>query len=698
MSRRSRIVGSCLPDSSAIRALKSSLLCLGAMGGLLLAGESVLRAPQAKHGGLGWLAATLLAADDDSSAAGWILTPPVLGRVDERDGAARVAMLDLIDSRQTKEFREAYQVDVPLRPTGLPGDYDVMLFAGGAAGRAHQIEVRVRNGRATVELALPPVVLKRGEVSHETIDSLVRQFIYGVMASYRQRPQDDDDDSIRGGIVGRGASHTSHVRIEIQSRTAGRPFALKSDVLPPLYTNVERDHRGVAAFAHTELHNRLADIAFKQLPDVPFNDATGREMVERLRQIPTPKKPSGGEEPGSKEGKAGGRSYPTWEEQVRRELIEPLVLARLAVACQAKEAMPHLRRLGLRAEERLLAVYTADDQRQAIREAFELNDWPLSHDVVNFVGKAPTPARVDALLDHVAIAEESFGAIVCKILDHMPLDPKQIERLRSLRESTSRPWTKVAITRTLLWQLDDDASFCELIALASKPMPKESKSLYSHEQQAFEAVVMYANETGKRRSETADMMRTLLDRVVPESATNYERLDYLLRYLGKIGDKSDIARLKRFALPDRGHESMLAIESIVVLDAEQGLSLAREKMRGFLAGREQAEFHVCVYYYLDLLLNHRDEAAAPLLDAAIAKEVARNPAFVTNRQYELANIVLQYLRASTAQQRATLAVTYYREQYHSATASTRRLAERLIAEGADPAQLAPLIPSIKGKR
>ncbi|HND55885.1 MAG TPA: hypothetical protein PLV92_25890, partial [Pirellulaceae bacterium] len=329
-------------------------------------------------------------------------------------------------------------------------------------------------------------------MSHETIDSLVRQFIYGVMASYRQRPQDDDDDSIRGGIVGRGASHTSHVRIEIQSRTAGRPFALKSDVLPPLYTNVERDHRGVAAFAHTELHNRLADIAFKQLPDVPFNDATGREMIERLRQIPTPKKPSGGEDPGSKVGKAGERSYPTWEEQVRRELIEPLVLARLAVACQAKEAMPHLRRLGLRAEERLLAVYTADDQRQAIREAFELNDWPLSHDVVNFVGKAPTPARVDALLDHVAIAEESFGAIVCKILDHMPLDPKQIERLRSLRESTSRPWTKVAINRTLLWQLDDDASFCELIALASKPMPKESKSLYSHEQQAFEAVVMYA--------------------------------------------------------------------------------------------------------------------------------------------------------------------------------------------------------------
>ncbi|HND50975.1 MAG TPA: hypothetical protein PLV92_01210, partial [Pirellulaceae bacterium] len=68
-----------------MRAFQSTLQWLGTLAGLLVLGEFLSQTPHVSHGGLSWLAATLLAADDDSSAAGWILTPPVLGRVDERD-------------------------------------------------------------------------------------------------------------------------------------------------------------------------------------------------------------------------------------------------------------------------------------------------------------------------------------------------------------------------------------------------------------------------------------------------------------------------------------------------------------------------------------------------------------------------------------------------------------------------------------
>ena len=50
------------------------------------------------------------------------------------------------------------------------------------------------------------------------------------------------------------------------------------------------------------------------------------------------------------------RSYRTVSEQVRRELIEPLVIGKMAVACRAKEARPHLRRLG-----RLQGAWVAGD-------------------------------------------------------------------------------------------------------------------------------------------------------------------------------------------------------------------------------------------------------------------------------------------------------------------------------------------------
>lgn len=115
------------------------------------------------------------------SSKAWVELPTSIGKLNLQDAAARDALLEFLEQKQDAEFRRDYRIVVPDHSTGLPRDYDVLIYGNFLDWFASRLEVRVRNGKAQGEL-LSEEEVRRGELPIDVVDKLVRQMAYGYLA------------------------------------------------------------------------------------------------------------------------------------------------------------------------------------------------------------------------------------------------------------------------------------------------------------------------------------------------------------------------------------------------------------------------------------------------------------------------------------------------------------------------------------
>lgn len=270
----------------------------------------------------------------------WLQEPARTGRPTINDELAFNQLLKSIEANQDVEFRQQYTVQIPREPTGLPQDYDLLLY-GQYVGRSLQrCEVNVRGKRATIE-NVTVAGIRRGEVGREEIDRLARELVYAHRCTHAAK-QDAEPFAILGGIH---ATHTPDQTIELISRTKGVPFHLKTMPKQHLADSVSLSTRAVPGLVETQLSRRLDEIAEKQLTPVTPNEAEKKKVLVRLEGLG---QPHGGE-----------ASYAMREDL---SAIEALLYSHHAVRWRIVAALPELQRLRLTEAETQLRMVIYDDR------------------------------------------------------------------------------------------------------------------------------------------------------------------------------------------------------------------------------------------------------------------------------------------------------------------------------------------------
>ncbi len=626
---------------------------------------------------------------------GWIRMYLPAGRATDQDVEARQALLEHIDKNQEEEFRSNFTVDVPERATGLPRDYDILIYGQHATKWVRRLEVQVRGDHATGQLATPRTEFRRGEFRRgelpaEAIDSLTRQLIYSAMATEREKTvhEHDLENNLRSKHY---ANHTMDERIEVISRDTDHPFHLKTDARQPLARKIGLTDSGVTDYAHARFWRDLITMAVR-LPEEQLGPELGQELARRLRDL---KLPSTSEL--SKDRVQGGEirldqtnQYVNEAEDNRVNLseIECLVYGQLVVDCRAKEALPELVRIGMHKEFAMLRLATADDSSQLLKNALEGEDFEIYSFALRFATTPLTPKNIDVMLDSLPQLKAEFRfAAVLKALDMANVSTAQIQRVRDFHKTVNGLRSRVATARFLLWTADDPTAFEELMPLATVPLKDDSSGVYLAEKDALDALLAYSTKTGKRRTDAVKIIRTLLDQIPATAHSTYSRKDYLIQYLGRLGDTTDIPRLK-LHIRDDAYLSSMAINSVAMLDAAEGIQLAHQQIERFIGDTSRSvNFGWCVIPYLDLIVQQQDRRSAELIEAALSKYRRRAPELAADETSVA--LVLNYLRAENAEARAKHAVKYFRGRGGNWIAE---LGKRLIAEGADPKTCQPLLP------
>ncbi|MFO0818330.1 MAG: hypothetical protein U1A77_10340 [Pirellulales bacterium] len=159
----------------------------------------------------------------------------------------------------------------------------------------------------------------------------------------------------------------------------------------------------------------------------------------------------------------------------------------------------------------------------------------------------------------------------------------------------------VAAARLLLCKTDDDAVYRNLCQTALEPVKLDGSDVDSPVADALYAVLAHTSKTPRRRTETAELIRTLLDRIPSDAHETYSRCDVLAVYLGKFGDRRDLDRLESFVRQRSPYLADSAIAGIAYLDGRRASELARQQIVRLLEkSQEDATFRWSVLPYMEL--------------------------------------------------------------------------------------------------
>ena len=87
--------------------------------------------------------------EDGVQEGPWLKAPVRRGVATGKDKAAREELLKLVESRQDDDFRKSFKVFIRDEPSGLPRDYDLLLYGKFLDWSMLRVEIKVRNGKAS---------------------------------------------------------------------------------------------------------------------------------------------------------------------------------------------------------------------------------------------------------------------------------------------------------------------------------------------------------------------------------------------------------------------------------------------------------------------------------------------------------------------------------------------------------------------
>jgi hypothetical protein len=633
---------------------------------------------------LGCLALALSAAGLDSlgqdrtepiESSPWIVCPSHGGQMSPEDHRARQALLDLIEKKQDAKFRKYYTVVVPEESTGLPKDYDILVYGQFLGACLLRLEVNVRGAHATGERVTADG-FSRGPLPAKAIDELARMLIYGFVAEKRERPGVDREEGMTIG-----ADHACSERIEIISRDPNRPFHLRTDAWKLLYSELTLDDTRVPGFAHTHVAEAIEVVCYRDLEFQKANVAWDREIVARLRRIETPKWSAGGKL---------GRYL-----RVDLTSIEAQLYSRLAVDRRLKGALPELRRLKLSLEAEELSIATAADPSDLLKAALTGKDWDFYNWSLGFVRTLPVEEQVEALLYAVPrAADECRTEAMLGRLAHLQLTAPQTAQVAKFFAETKGRRSKIAAAGALLMQTDESAYYEFLMQIAMRSKTYTTEDVYDPDRQATASLVKFSEAKAKRCKETAALMRTLLARIPAGAHTTFSGMDFLVYHLGMLGEPSDVPLLGKYADRDDAYFAGLAIAALARMSPKVALEKAHHQIDNYLKSREHSSFCWSVRHHFNLIFWQGDTSFAAPLEQALAKYRKERP----DAAESLGEIqtLLNYLNAKNVDWRLQYALDYVgRRKGDMGATELNDVIRRLIGEGADPRGCEKLLEGIK---
>jgi hypothetical protein len=662
-------------------------------------------------------------ADDASE---WFVTPLPSGSPTPEDSAARQEVLRQIDKRQAADFRKQVMLKTLAVATGLPADYDIVVY-GEYASRADRLEIQVRGNRARGEYFGTHTERRwAGEAPADALGPLTRQFIYGALTNHMpvaaapkaQAPADDADSDpqtielIEHETLGRiatrhnsyHASHAYQYRIEIDSRDPQRPLRIRTEARQTSSHQIELHSSGMRGYAHATYCNELLRWAMKHWPHAPLKDTAPQDVVRRLEafaQTISKANPKLLEriQADDRDPLENIPSTDFDEQGVMKAIVEARILGEWAVAARAREAVGLLERLGRSTQARQVRIVTAEDGGLLWRQALVGPEWSDYCLTLETLRDKFNPLAIEVLLDSLPRLPDDFRAKeVLESLEGAMLSEEQLARVRLIHRETMSARTRVAAARLLLCKTDDDAMYRELCQKAIEPVKLDGSDVYSPVSDALYAVLAHTSKTPRRRAETAELIRTLLDRIPSDAHETYSRCDVLAVFLGKFGERRDLDRLESFVRQRSPYLADSAIAGIAYLDGRRASELARQQIVRFLEkSQENASYRWSVLPYLELFFWQRDQAAVPLLEKALAAH--RSDPVYADDERPAERALLAYLRADRIDDRAAAAVRFHKQSWKSNPEWFDAVARDLIAAGADPAVCQPLLlPTNTGDR
>ncbi len=646
----------------------------------------------------------------------WVVAPSREGAMTAEDLRARKTLNKLVQKNQSDQFRKYYSVALPNKPTGLPDDYDVLMYGEWTDVLRMRLEIHVRGDRVTAEMVTADGFY-RGPLPPEPIDHLARQLAYGFCAERKRTPA--ALPALIGSFEGWSSIHyVRFQRIELISRDPQRPFHLRTEPWQLTTHWVAIDDHGVAGFAHTRFGEGVERLVRKKLKLLKPTDELRGEVVARLQQIEAPKKPAADDESGDAD--SGESEWREWEiRQQKRPLddmfrddlasVEAKLYARLAVHWRLEKALPELRRLGLKEAALRLAIVTADDPTDLLKGALLTEDdedrteddclveWSL-----NYVSRLPDEKRTEVLLHAMPRVQCGYRADdILQQLADCQLNAGQLAQIDKFYNETADLRSQVAAARCLLKQTNQDEYYRFLLERARKwPESAESTGNLSFppEDDAFRAVVAYSAKQGKYRRETAEMVRSLFGRM-PE--------DPLLRSLGELERAEDVELLLKYCEHEDESLVPVAIMALAKIEPDLALEKAHRQIADYL--HDKRSFHHGVRPYFDMIFWRNDRSAVEPLEAALAKyrkELKENaekwgtsPGQTWDPWGDQPEVLISYLKADAIEERARHAARYARRTpmvlflYFTPDRGQwlKEVGMRLVREGADPKKCKPLL-------
>jgi hypothetical protein len=591
--------------------------------------------------------------------AAWIVKPPVVQDLPPADRQARGEFVKLIEARQDAEFRKTKIVRVPNQASGVPENYDVILYRSepDCAGAGARFKVEVRAGQANIELLSDAGIFRVQRPAGE-IDVLARQLAYAFQTNEGDRQGLDLLDRVGGRLV---ATHTANEIIQIQSRDAKRPLHLRTPAWQPLASNVDSSTHGVPGFAHARLQRQFWTIISEE-GTLLAPEAENHEILQRLKEI----------------------RLETAIGMLPR--LEARIYGTLAAHRGLAAALPDLQRLELKDQLEKLEVTATDIPGDKIKLLLrsERGFW-----AIDFAADPRHPDRLAWIVESLSKKLNSSNAhyLVRKITGRK-LTPEQITIVDKYFHELDDPFYKVDVANLLLLATDK-VDYFDYLRQLIRDTPRNTKN-NSHDPRYDAAISLfkYSATTGKRREECHALLKSLLAELPADTNKNtYPYFGYEA-FIGPLGGRDEFPLLRELA---QGNESLIAgmaIEGIAEFDPKLATEFVHLRLERYLAGvTDSRHYSHEVSHYFTHILWQRDRAAIPLLQKAWAT-LDQNDLPAWSEQFN-PQPVIEILNAKTVEQRTELMLKHFRRRYANEK-MVREIGEQLIAEGADREKCKPL--------
>ena len=208
----------------------------------------------------------------------WLVPPQTDKPPSPADQAARKALLELIERKQTPRFRDRAKIEVPGHASGVPDAYEITLYGKYVdwADTASRLHIRVTGKQAVAEL-VDDSGIARGELPFEPVDRLARQLAYAFQSRVKLRVLDFP----RLG----GAPHHPRYTIELFAKSDATSLHLQTESWPALNSVIDLPFDDLRNFMHNRFCAALLHLARSELTLLSIDEQRA-QIAKELKRIP----------------------------------------------------------------------------------------------------------------------------------------------------------------------------------------------------------------------------------------------------------------------------------------------------------------------------------------------------------------------------------------------------------------------------